>query len=57
MDKCSGWNVDRSLKTELALKDVYNKEAIFCHRVSLSHRLEKEKERKMEKGIRYQKCA
>ena len=32
--------MDRSLHTELALKDVYNKkEAAFCHRVPLSHRL------------------
>jgi len=28
MDKCSGWNLDRSLNTELALKDVYNKKRL-----------------------------
>ena len=27
-DKCSGWNLDRSLNTELALKDVYNKKRL-----------------------------
>ena len=29
MDKCSGWNLDRSLNTEQALKDVYNKKKLY----------------------------
>ncbi|MCW3137700.1 MAG: hypothetical protein N2V76_04635 [Methanophagales archaeon] len=29
MDKCRGWNPDRSLNTELALKDVYNKKRLY----------------------------
>ena len=29
MDKCRGWNPDRSLHTELALKDVYNKKRLY----------------------------
>jgi len=29
MDKCSGWNLDRSLNTELPLKDVYNKRKLY----------------------------
>jgi len=27
--KCIGWNLDRSLNTELALKDVYNKKRLY----------------------------
>jgi len=29
MDKCRGWNPDRSLNTELALKDVYKKKKLY----------------------------
>jgi len=29
MDKCRGWNLDRSLNTELPLKDVYNKRKLY----------------------------
>ena len=48
MDKCSGWNLDRSLDTELALKDVYNKKKLYS---AIGYRspigFEKEKERKV----------
>jgi len=39
----SGWNLGRSLNTELALKDVYNKKKLYSANrvpVPLSHRLE-----------------
>ena len=40
LDKCRGWNPDRSLNTELALKDVYNKKRLYS-----AIGFEKEKER------------
>ena len=48
MDKCSGWNLDRSLNTEQALKDVYNKKRLHSatgYRSPID--FEKEKERKV----------
>jgi len=50
MDKCSGWNLDRSLNTELALKDVYNKKKLYSaigYRYRSPIGFEKEKERKV----------
>jgi len=47
MDKCSGWNLDRSLNTELPLKDVYNKKKLYSaigYRYRSPHRLEKKGE-------------
>ena len=48
MDKSSGWNLDRSLNTEQALKDVYNKKKLYS---AIGYRspigFEKEKERKV----------
>jgi len=56
MDKCSGWNLDRSLNTEQALKDVYNKKKLYS---AIGYRspidFEKEKEREMEKGVKASK--
>jgi len=56
MDKCSGWNLDRSLNTELALKDVYNKKKLYS---AIGYRspidFEKEKEREMENGVKASK--
>ena len=53
MDKCSGWNLDRSLNTEPALKDVYNKKRLHS---AIGYRspidFEKEKEREMEKEVK-----
>ena len=53
MDKCIGWNLDRSLNTELALKDVYNKKRLHS---AIGYRspidFEKEKEREMDKGVK-----
>jgi len=49
--RCIGWNLDRSLHTELALKDVYNKKRLHS---TIGYRspigFEKEKEREMERG-------
>jgi len=42
LDKCRGWNPDRSLNTELALKDVYNKKRLYS-----AIGFEKEKEREV----------
>jgi len=46
-----GWNLDRSLHTELALKDVYNKKRLHS---AIGYRspidFEKEKKREMENG-------
>jgi len=50
MDKCSGWNLDRNLHTELALKDVYNKKRLHSaigYRYRSPIDFEKEKERKV----------
>ena len=50
MDKCSGWNLDRSLNTEQALKDVYNKKKLYSaigYRYRSPIGFEKEKERKV----------
>ena len=56
MDKCSGWNLDRSLNTEQALKDVYNKKKLYS---AIGYRspidFEKEKEREMENGVKASK--
>jgi len=53
MDKCSEWNLDRSLNTEQALKDVYNKKKLYSAiglPVPLSHRL---REGKGEESFKY----
>ena len=54
--KCIGWNLDRSLHTELELKDVYNKKRLHS---AIGYRspidFEKEKERGMEKGVKASK--
>ena len=48
MDKCRGWNPDRSLNTELTLKDVYNKKRLYS-----AIGFEKEKERKVLNTVNY----
>ena len=54
--KCIGWNLDRSLHTELTLKGVYNKKRLHS---AIGYRspvdFEKEKEREMEKGVKASK--
>ncbi|MGQ4916083.1 MAG: hypothetical protein ACP6IU_15230 [Candidatus Asgardarchaeia archaeon] len=54
--RCIGWNLDRSLHTGLALKDVYNKKRLHS---AIGYRspidFEKEKEREMERGVKVSK--